>query len=109
MKALTFAAMIVAALVLGALAAGIFGARTSPRFAIITANDGAIWRLDNRTGAVSVCGSALAGPALAQSESQLSAHIRATGGNRAALATLGSEIDEMDGLSRPRCSPWSGP
>ena len=108
-KALLFAAMVAAALILGALAAAIFGARTSPGFAVITANNGAIWVLDTRTGAVSVCGSALAGLALAQAESQLGTHIRAMRGNGAALAALGSEIDEIDGLSRPRCSPWSRP
>lgn len=109
MKVLLFAAMLVAALILGALAAGIFSARTAPRFAVINAGGGAIWRLDNRSGRVSVCGSALSGPALAEAESQLSARIRGTGGTRAALAALRPEIDEIDTLSRPRCSPWSMP
>jgi hypothetical protein len=109
-KALLFAAMFVAALILGALAAAIFGARTAPRVTIVSGNDGAtIWRLDYRSGRISVCGSALTGPALAQAESQLSAHIRGTGGNRAALAALSPEIDQLDSLSRPHCSPWSQP
>ena len=110
MKALLFAAIVVAALILGALAAAIFGARSNARFAIVSGNDGVtVWRLDNRTGEISVCGSALVGAALARAESQLSAHIRSTDGNRAALAALSPEIDEIDGLSRPRCSPWSLP
>jgi len=109
-KALLFAAIVVAALILGALAAAVFGARTNSRFAIVSGNDGVTaWRLDNRTGKISVCGTALAGAALARAESQLSAHIRGTGGNRAALAALSPEIDEIDSLSRPRCSPWSLP
>jgi hypothetical protein len=109
-KAFLLTAIMIAALILGALAAALFGARTHPRFTLLGGNDGStVWRLDTRTGRVSVCGSALTGPSLAQAESQLTAHIRAAGTNPAALAALGPEIDDLDGLSRPRCSPWSAP
>lgn len=108
MKMLLLAALFVAALILGALAAAVSGARTMPRYAILSSNDGAtIWRVDNRTGQVSLCGSLLTGWALAQAESGLSKRIRAAGDSRAALAALAGEIDETDDLSRPRCSPWS--
>jgi hypothetical protein len=109
-KALQFAAMFVVALILGALAATLIGARTMPRFTIVSGNDGAtLWRLDNLTGEVSVCGSATGGRGLTSMESQLAAHIRATGGNPAALSALKPEVEEVDSLSRPRCSPWSVP
>jgi len=104
------AAIAVAVLILGAAAALVFSSRSDPRFSVVSANDGVtVWRLDNRTGQISVCGSALAGAALAQAETQLSARIRGTDGNRAALAALAPEKDEIDSLSRPRCSPWSEP
>jgi len=107
-KVFLLTAIVIAALVLGALAAAVFGAKTNPRFTVLGGNDGSIvWRLDTRTGQVSVCGSALTGASLAQAESQLTAHIRAAGTNPTALAALGPEIDDLDSLSRPRCSPWS--
>jgi len=109
-KALLFAAIFVAALILGALAAAAFGARTSPHFSEVSGNDGVtVWRLDNRSGRVSVCSSAMTGPALAEAESQLASHIRSAEGNPAALTALKPEIDQLDSLSRPRCSPWSQP
>jgi hypothetical protein len=107
-KVFLLAAMVVAALILGALMGGVF-VPSPPRFVLVSGNDGAVWRLDNRTGAVSACGSALSGKGLAQTDSQLSAHIRATGGNRQALAALSGEAEQLDALSRPRCSPWSIP
>lgn len=102
--------MLVAALILGALAAALFDAEIIPRYSAVSGNDGiTVWRLDNHSGRVSVCGSAMTGPALAEAESQLAARIRASGGNRALLAALKPEIDQLDSLSRPRCSPWSVP
>jgi hypothetical protein len=109
-KALLFAAMLVTALILGALTVVLFGVRTMPRYSEVGGNDGAtVWRIDNRTGEVSVCGTALSGVALAQAESQLASRIRSAGFNRAALAALSPEQEELDNLSRPRCSPWSLP
>lgn len=109
-RVLLFAASLVVALILGALAAALFGARTAPRFSALAGNDGAtVWRLNNRTGEISVCASAMTGRALAEAESQLAAHIRAAAGNPTALAALKPEMDQLDSLSRPRCSPWSVP
>lgn len=102
--------MMVAALILGALVALVFDAKSGPRFAAIGGSDGAtLWRIDLRTGWVSVCGSSLAGASLAQAESQLSAHIRAAGANPVAQASLAPEIADLNSLARPRCSPWSAP
>lgn len=110
MRALQFTATLVTALIMGALAGAVFGAWSVPRFSEISGNDGVIvWRLDNRTGRVSVCGSALAGRALAQAENQLAANMRSARGDPAGLASLGPAIDQLDSLSRPRCSPWSLP
>lgn len=108
MKLFLLAAMMGAVLILGALLGALFGA-AGARFALVSGSDGAMWRLDNWTGAVSVCGSALSGASLAQEESQLSAHIRAAQGSASALAALSPEIEAADALSRPRCSPWSLP
>jgi hypothetical protein len=71
------------------------------------ASDDALWRLNERTGQVSVCGAALTGHALSEMEARLAAHIRAAGHDRQKLAALLPEIDELDDLARPRCSPWS--
>ena len=71
------------------------------------ASDEALWRLNEKTGQVSVCGAALTGHALSEMEARLAAHIRAAGHDRAKLAALLPEIDELDDLARPRCSPWS--
>ena len=110
MKALQFAAIFVAALILGALAASLFDTRPGARFAAIGGGDGAtLWRVDLWTGRVSVCGSSLTGASLAQAESQLSAHVRTAGANPDAQASLGPEIADLNSLSRPRCSPWSMP
>ena len=67
----------------------------------------AIWRLNEGTGQVSVCGTALTGHALSDMQTRLADHIRAAGHDRQKLAALLPEIDELDNLSRPRCSPWS--
>ena len=69
--------------------------------------DEGIWRLDDRDGRVSVCGSSLMGRALSQAEMQLSARIRAAGHDARALSALLPEIDAVENLARPRCSPWS--
>ncbi len=73
------------------------------------ADDEAVWRLNRTTGQVSVCGTSLTGHALSEMELRLSAHIRAAGKDAAKRAALLPEIDELDGLARPRCSPWSAP
>ena len=110
MRAVLFTAMLAAALILGALASAVFSAGTGHRFSEVSGNNGiTVWRLDNRTGQVSICGSAMNGPALADAEGQLATHLRAAAGNTAALAALKPEIDQLDNLSRPRCSPWSVP
>ena len=71
--------------------------------------DDAIWRLNQRTGQVSVCGAVLTGHALSEMEARLAAHIRAAGHDPQRIATLLPEIDQLDELARPRCSPWSAP
>jgi hypothetical protein len=110
MRAVLFTAMLAAALILGALAGAVFSAGTAQHFSEVSGNNGiTVWRLDNRTGQVSICGSAMNGPALADAESQLATHLRAAAGNPPALAALKPEIDQLDSLSRPRCSPWSVP
>ena len=69
--------------------------------------DDAVWRLDERTGQVSVCGTALTGRGLSEMEARLAAHIRAAGHDAGRLRALLPEIDELNALSRPRCSLWS--
>lgn len=71
-------------------------------------SDDVVWRLDERTGQVSVCGSALTGRALSEMEARLTARIRAADHDTRKLQALLPEIDELDSLTRPRCSPWSG-
>jgi hypothetical protein len=97
------------ALVIGALIALVSEKRPEPSYSFARAENGTIWRLDNRTGRVSVCGVSITGLALAQAEIQLGAHMRAAGANPSAQAALGPQIDDLDGLSRPRCSAWSEP
>lgn len=70
-------------------------------------SDDAIWRLNEGTGQVSVCGTVLTGHALSEMEARLAAHIRAAGHDPQKLAALLPEIDELNELARPRCSPWS--
>ena len=70
-------------------------------------SDDAIWRLNERTGQVSVCGTALTGRALSEMEARLAAQIRAAGSDPGKLQALRPQIDELDSLTRPRCSPWS--
>jgi hypothetical protein len=109
-KAVQFTAILVAMVILGGLTAALFDVRALPRFSEVSGTDGTtVWRLDNRTGRVSVCGSAMTGQALAQAESRLAANIRSTGGNPVELRTLDGEVEQLDSLSRPRCSPWSFP
>ena len=70
-------------------------------------SDDAIWRLNERTGQVSACGTALTGHALSEMEARLADHIRAAGRDPRKLQAVVPEIDELDELTRPRCSPWS--
>lgn len=70
-------------------------------------SDDAIWRLNEGTGQVSVCGTVLTGHALSEMEARLGDHIRAAGHNPQRLRGLLPEIDALDELTRPRCSPWS--
>ena len=107
MRLLALSAACIAALVIGALVALVSEKRPQPSYSFLRAENGTIWRLDNRTGRVSICGVSISGAALAQGEVQLGAHMRAAGASKSALAMLEPEIDELDGLSRPRCSPWS--
>lgn len=113
MRLVQLAAIFVTALVLGAILATILAARTTPHFSALVGNDGVtLWRIDDRTGEVSVCGVALRGSSLARAEIDFSSRIRAAGA--VAPVALGpnldpSEIDQIDSLSRPRCSSWSTP
>ena len=110
MKTVQITATLVAMLILAGLTGAVFGAWALPHFSEVSGNDGVtVWRLDNRTGRVSVCGSAMTGQALAQAESRLAANIRSTDGNPAELRPLDVETEQLDSLSRPRCSPWSFP
>jgi hypothetical protein len=70
-------------------------------------SDDAIWRLNEGTGQVSVCGTVLTGHALSEMESRLADHIRAAGHDPNRLRALLPEIDALNALTRPRCSPWS--
>lgn len=70
-------------------------------------SDDAIWRLNTRTGQVSVCGTTLTGHALSEMETRLASNIRAAGHDPKKLQAILPEIDELDGLARPRCSSWS--
>ena len=80
----------------------------SPSFRLARGgSDDAIWRINQETGQVSVCGAALTGHALSEMETRLAAQIRAAGRDAAKRRLLLPEIDELDDLSRPRCSPWS--
>src|SRR5262245_23801774 len=78
-----------------------------PHFRFAPGGDAAIWRLNERTGQVSDCGTTLTGRALREMDTRLAAHIRAAGQNPGRLQALLPEIDELDSLTRPRCSPWS--
>ncbi len=110
MRLLGIVASLIASLFAGALAAILLDMERAPSYSIAQAGDAAaIWRLDDRTGRVSVCGVSLSGRELAQAEMQLDAHIRQAGHDVKALAALGPEIDDLDNLARPRCSPWSAP
>jgi hypothetical protein len=96
------------ALVLGAGMA-LWAERPAPsHFRLVRggSND-AIWRLNDRTGQVSVCGTALTGRGLSEMEARLAAHIRAAGHDAGKLRALLPEIDELNALARPRCSLWS--
>jgi hypothetical protein len=110
MRLLGIVASLIAALFVGALAAIVIEMERAPSYSIAQPRDAAtIWRLDDRTGQVSVCGASLSGRELAQADMQLSTHIRQAGRDAKALAALGPEIDDLDNLARPRCSPWSAP
>lgn len=96
------------ALFAGALAALVAEWPAQSSFKIAqTMDEDAIWRLNQKTGQVSVCGVSLTGHALSEMESRLSSHIRAAGHDPKRLAALLPEIDQLDDLARPRCSPWS--
>ena len=71
--------------------------------------DDTVWRLNEKTGQVSACGVTLTGHALSEMEARVASHIRAAGQDRQRLSALIPEIDELDELARPRCSPWSAP
>ena len=105
---LAAAAACLLALLLGAGLA-LWAERPAPaRFQIVRgASDDAIWRLNERTGQVSVCGVTLTGHALSGMEARLSEHIRAAGHDPRRLQALPPEIDELDQMTRPRCSSWS--
>lgn len=108
MRLLAGLAASAAALIIGVLAALVMERPPPTSFSMERGEDGAgIWRLDNRDGRVSVCGSSLTGRALSQAEMQLTAQIRAAGHDIRAQAALVPQIDEVDNLARPRCSPWS--
>ena len=110
MRFLAVVAAIIAALALGVAASAFFWARPLARFEIVNLRDSnTVWRLDTVTGQVSVYGTTLAGTALAQAQEQLSNRIRAAGSDRQALKALGPDIEQLDMLSRPRCSAWSVP
>ena len=107
LKIAGIAVMVVGLFLLGALTAML--QEQGPSFSLMPGPVGAtVWRIDNRTGFVSVCGTALAGRALSQAEMQLAGRIRAAGNDKAALAALAPELDDVEGLERPRCSDWSG-
>ena len=107
MRLLVAAASCLVALFLGA-GLGFWVERPfPPHFRFVSGGDAAIWRLNERTGQVSVCGTTLSGRALSEMDARLAAHIRAAGHDRGKLQALLPEIDELDALTRPRCSPWS--
>jgi hypothetical protein len=109
-RLLAVAAAIIAALALGVALSMLLREKPLQRFQIVNLRDGnTVWRLDTVTGQVSVCGATLAGTALAQAQEQLSNRIRAAGSDRQALKALTPDIDQLDMLSRPRCSAWSVP
>lgn len=97
-----------AALIIGVLVALVMERPPAHSFSMMRDAEGdGIWRLDNRDGRISVCGSSLTGRALSQAEMQLSARVRATGHDARAQAALVPQIDDVENLARPRCSPWS--
>ena len=97
-----------AALIIGILAGVVMERPPEHSFTMTRDAEGdGVWRLDNRDGRVSVCGSSLTGRTLSQAEIQLSARIRAAGRDARAQAALMPEIDDVENLARPRCSPWS--
>lgn len=108
MRLLAAATVCLFALFLGAGVA-LWAERPAPsQFGFVRGgSDDAVWRLNARTGQVSVCGTALTGRALSEMEARLAAHIRAAGHDAGKLRALLPEIDALDALARPRCSPWS--
>jgi len=78
-----------------------------PHYRLVRGSEDTVWRLNEGTGQVSVCGTVLAGHALSEMGARLSDHIRAAGHDPRKLQALLPEIDELDALTRPRCSPWS--
>ena len=108
MRLLAAAAGCLFALFLGA-GLGLWIERPAPAYFHVVrgGSDDAIWRLNERTGQVSVCGTAMTGRALSEMEARLAANVRAAGGNPGKLQALRPQIDERDSLTRPRCSPWS--
>ena len=108
MRILAGLAASAAALLIGVLSGLVMDRPPEHSFSMTRNLEGdGVWRLDDRDGRVSVCGSSLTGRTLSQAELQLSARVRAAGHDARAQAALMPQIDDVDDLARPRCSPWS--